>query len=135
VPLASSRYQYDAATTTLTIDLSTDGFGGSLATLLTDAAYELRLDTSLIAAAGNSSNLLVDDDGTADGTRRFAFHRLFGDFDGDRVVGLADRDAFFLHYGSLAGQARYDFAFDLTQDSVINIMDYLAFVRRMGRSV
>jgi hypothetical protein len=50
-------------------------------------------------------------------------------------VGTTDRDAFFTHYGSTSGQARYDFAFDLTGDGTINISDYLAFTRLMGQSV
>jgi hypothetical protein len=135
VSLTASRYRYDATTFTLTIDVTTDGFGGSKTTRLTNAVYELRLDTSLITAAANSSNRLADDDGTADGIRRYQFHRLLGDYNGDRTVGTTDRDAFFTHYGSTSGQARYDFAFDLTGDGTINISDYLAFTRLMGQSV
>jgi hypothetical protein len=135
ISLAANRYQYNAATFTLTIDLTVDGFGGSRSTMLADGRYELRLDTTLIAAAGQPGNPLVDDDGTADGVRRVNFLRLLGDFDGDGVVTLADRSLLLAHYGSVAGQPLYDFAFDLNGDGIINITDYLFWTTLLGHKV
>ena len=48
---------------------------------------------------------------------------------------LADRTQFLQHYGSKLGQSLYDYAFDLNGDGVINLVDYLAWTRRLGRKV
>jgi VCBS repeat-containing protein len=125
--LTPGHFRYDPILATLTIDLTIDGFGGSRATLLHNGRYELRIDTSMLP--------LTDDDGTVDGFHRFDFHRLEGDFNGDRSVANDDRDLFFAHYGSKRGHARYDFAFDLTQDGVINIADHFTFIKLMGKRV
>jgi hypothetical protein len=135
VVISSSRFRYDASTFTLVIDLTTDGFGGSQATLLADGRYELRLNAGLISAKGLTTNHLVDDDGTDDGVRRNSFHRLRGDFNGDAQVDLADRDLFYAHYGSRKGQAAYDYAFDLDGDGVIGLADYMLWTKLLGRTV
>ena len=93
------------------------------------------LSSALITELGNPLNPLFDDDGTADGIRRFNFHRLQGDFDGDAAVTIADRTSFMTHFGSVAGQLDYNFAFDLNGDGVINITDYLLWTRLIGRTV
>ncbi|NJN14666.1 MAG: hypothetical protein HC813_03370, partial [Planctomycetes bacterium] len=46
VPLSASRYQYDALTRTVRIDLTVDGLGGSESTMLADGRYQLRLDVA-----------------------------------------------------------------------------------------
>ncbi len=135
VVLGEARYQYDPSSYVLTIDLTVDGFGGSRTTMLTDGRYEVQLDTSLIQLEALGDRYLADDDGTADGIRRIGVHRLEGDFDGDGIVGAGDRAAFFAHYGSLDGQARYDFAFDLNDDGVINIVDYFALIALWGHQL
>jgi len=69
-------------------------------TLLGDARYQLRFDTSLIIASGDPANRLLDDDLVDDAIRRFDFHRLLGDFDGDAEVDVTDRNLFFARYGA-----------------------------------
>ena len=133
VPLAADRYRYDAATFTLTIDLTTDGFGGGRATMLADGRFQLRLASGLIAAAGSPTNFLQDTDGDPDGTYRYDFHRLQGDFDGNAAVDAADQTLFLSHFGTRSGQVGYEFAFDLNGDLVINITDYSIFRRLLGR--
>jgi Ca2+-binding RTX toxin-like protein len=135
IVLDNSRFRYDPSSYVLVIDLTIDGFGGSRATMLADGRYNVQLDTSLIRAEALAAISLLDDDGLADGFRRAAFHRLEGDFDGDRMVGKKDRDAFFTHYGSIDGQQRYDFAFDLNGDGVINIVDYCALMALWGHTL
>jgi hypothetical protein len=74
----------------MTIDLTEDGFSGSRLTMLENGHYELRLDTTLIAAT--TGGALVDSDGDSDGTYRFHFQRLLGDFNGDGKVDDVDID-------------------------------------------
>ena len=125
VTLAASNFRYDEQSLTLTIDLTDDGFDGSRMTMLTDARYQLRFNTSLIWAKENVDSLLVDDDGLEDATRRFDFHRLLGDFSGNAEVDLTDRNLFFAHYGETASDDTYDFAFDLDGDGDSDYTDYL----------
>lgn len=135
IPLAASRYRYDAPSFTLTIDLTADGFGGSPATMLADGRYQLRLDTAAITGAGDPSNALWDDDGMRDATLRRDFHRLEGDFDGDAVVSLADRSILMARVGARVGQPTYAVSCDLNGDGVISLADYLLWTRRIGRRV
>lgn len=131
--LPSDRFRWDAATFTLTIDLTTDGFGGSRMTMLADDVYEVRLDASRIARSDLAGVPLSDSDGTSDGIYRSQFHRLLGDFDGDRQVTAADRTLFLAAYGTKSSDAKYDFAFDLNGDGVINLADYTLMNARIGR--
>ncbi len=118
------RFQYDPVTFELAVDLTTDGFGGSRSTLLSDGRYALHLDPARITAAADPSVHLEDDDGLGDAIRQVAVHRLLADFDGDADVDLADRDRYFQHHGSVEGDARYDFAFDLNADRAVDNIDY-----------
>ncbi len=133
LPLAASRYRYDALTNTLVIDLTTDGFGDVRWTMLADGRYKLRLDTRMILSA--QAVRLVDDDATNDMFRDFGFHRLEADFDGDADVDLLDRDLLFQHYATSVSDPRYNPAFDLTLDGRIDNSDYLRWKKRYGRRV
>ena len=135
VILAANRFRYDASTFRLTVDLTVDGFGGSAATMLTDCNYQLRMNAGLISAAGDPNSHLVDDDGTADGIRRYDFFRLQGDFDGNRVVDMADRTRLMACMNTRVGSATYDRAYDLNGDGVINISDYMLWTKLVGRRI
>ena len=135
VPLTSERFRHDPTRFAVSIDLTIDGWGGSLSTLLANGSYELLLHTELITAHDDPARRLVDDDGNPDGTFRSSFHRLWGAFDGDRDVDLHDRNAFFAKFGSVDGDARYEFAFDLNGDGVIAIQDYFALLSLLGQSL
>ena len=130
LPLDVSRYRCDAASATLTIDLTVDGFGTDPATLLADGQYQLRLNTSLIQAANLSANTLLDADGTADSVYTFAFERLLGDINGDGTISFdggpaQDSDHALLahHMGIDAGEPGYDPAFDSNGDGRITGRD------------
>jgi hypothetical protein len=133
--LTASRYQYDSATRVLTIDFTSDGFGGNLTTLLSDGRYQLQFDTTAIHVLNEPANLLRDDDGTVDGIRRENFHRLNGDFDGNATVALADRDLLVARFGARIGQPKYQRAFDLNEDGVINVADYMIWTKLLGKTV
>ena len=136
VSLAVDKYQYDEVSRTLRIDLTTDGFGGSRSSVITtDARLQLRLDTALVVDAGDSSNRLVDGDGSADGIHRFNFHRMLGDFTGDAAVTSADFARFNEHYLSVLGQARYDFVYDFDGNGRIDALDYVTLRRRLGTTL
>jgi hypothetical protein len=135
VDLPAGHFLYDPASFTPTIDLTTDGFGGSRLTTLTDGRYELRLATAEITAPGSSGTPLTDDDGLADGWLRREFHRLEGDYNGNAVVDLADRADLLAHFGTRVGQSADDFLYDLSGDGLINLVDYLLWSRKLNRKV
>jgi surface-anchored protein len=113
VALATNRFYHDAARNTLVIGLTTGGFDPDSKTILANGRYELRLDTAkLTTSAGGVS--LMDSDKTLDGVHRLAFHRLEGDFNGDKKVTKADEGLLRKYLGSYFWQRRYNFAFDLT---------------------
>ena len=127
--LTADRYHYDPVTFTLTIDLA----GSHLA----DGRYDLRLDTSLITAAGsrvNHLNLLGMTPAT-DLLVHYGFSRLEGDFNGDGTVTALDRSLFLGHFGTKSGQGLYDSAFDLNGDGVISLIDYMAWLKQQGKKV
>jgi hypothetical protein len=114
VALAADRYFYDAAKNTLTIGLTAAGFDPRSKTILADGAYELRLDTTLLTSAAGGVTLSDTDRVKTDGVHRSAFHRLEGDFTGDRKVTKADENRLKALLGTYAWQRKYNFAFDLT---------------------
>ncbi len=125
VNLSKDYFQWNADTRTLTIDLTIDGFGGSHQTLLSNDNYQLRLLDSVFA----------DTDGIMDGLYRFNFHRLKGDFTGDKVVNIEDRAAWFdpsiVQFNRRVGQVGYNFAFDFDGDGIISAGDYYSWLRNM----
>ena len=125
---------YNRESFTLTIDLR---LTGSQKTMLKDGRYQLRIDTSQVDALGNPSNPLVDNHGTPNGFVTAKFHQLVGDFNGDGVVSVLDRTDFLPHFGSKVGQSLYDYAYDLAGDGdgIINLLDYMAWIKRLGRTV
>lgn len=127
VGLATSRFSWAAATTTLSIDLTSDGFGGSERTILPDDDYELRIVVSYVLHSVVPGATLEDNDGQNDGIYRFAFHRLAGDFDGDRNVGQGDYGFWFdgsVRFGATVGENGYDHAYDFDDDGRISSRDY-----------
>ncbi len=96
--LNASRYAWNADRFELTVDLTTDGFGGSNATRLSTARYTLRIDRSMVKDL--SDNLLQDTDGNADNTVVFKrttgstkddLFRLAGDANGSGRVDSFDQ--------------------------------------------
>jgi hypothetical protein len=128
IPLAASRYQYDQATNVLTVDLTTDGFGGSRATMLADGRYRLLLDAGMITA-------LVDPASHLSGVSEVDFFQLLGDYNGDGVVNLADRAALLAHFGQSVATSPDAYLYDLDGNGVVNLADYLLWARRIGTTV
>ena len=134
VTLPASRYQYNAGTRTLTIDLTVDGFGGSGASMLADGRYQLRITAASITTNGNSPhNQLQDTDGTVDGTHRFNFHRLAGDSDGDGDVDTADFQRF--RAAMFTTTPTNLAAFDFDGDGDIDMADYNRVRANLGRRI
>jgi hypothetical protein len=73
-----------------------------------------------------------DADGTAGGDRGDAFHRLFGDSDGDRDVDLHDLWRFLGTLGRTASDPNYLWYFDVNNDARVGVFDLIAFGRRLG---
>ncbi len=106
-------------------------------TLLDDGIYRLELDLGLIRAADDDRRGILDDDGEEDGVYGFEFRRLFGDFNGDRVVNEVELGEFILHFRSRIGDPRYEFAYDLDGDGDgdVDPFDYEILRRRFGSSL
>ena len=103
--------------------------------MLGNARYRMALDASLLHAAAHDQALLLDEDGSVDGIHNVTFHRLRGDFDGNRTVTNADRDILFTYLGKRAGTAGYNYAFDLDANGMINMSDYLVRTKLLGHTV
>lgn len=131
ISLDASRYQYDSVLNALTIDLTDDGFGGSQSTMLDDGRYQILMDTTLIKTPSGEG--LTDDDLVDDAIRTFDFHRLMGDFDGDADVDILDRNWLFTGIGSAEADERYRFEFDLTENGIIDMLDYQLWLSQYGK--
>jgi uncharacterized protein (TIGR03118 family) len=101
--------------------------GGSLA----DGSYALTVRGDLVHDALGRS-LDGDGDGTAGGDYSDAFHRLYGDSDGDRDVDLRDLVRFLSTFGRRAGDPHYLAYFDVNGDDRVGVVDLVAFARRLG---
>jgi hypothetical protein len=128
VPLTVNHYAWNAAANTLVVDLTVDGVGGVGATMLADGRYELRLNQTALPT-------LVDADGDPDGVHRAAFHRLYGDVDGDAAVGLLDLALLQMNFGRMDGApGSYDLAGDgdLTGDGKVTASDAAGLAGQWG---
>jgi hypothetical protein len=74
-----------------------------------------------------------DGDGAAGGDRDDAFHRLFGDSDGDQDVDLHDFGRFLDSFGRGAGDPAYLWYFDVNGDDRVGVVDLVSFARRLGK--
>jgi hypothetical protein len=131
--LSPAHFLWDADARTLLIDLTIDGFGGSARTLLADDNYEFRLSVGDILNAEGVA--VVDSDGVNDSLLRLGFHRLEGDFDGDKDVDAVDRNAWYdstlVHFGARLGDAGYSVVYDYDGDGIISSRDYYYWLRRL----
>jgi len=135
VSLASARFVYDQDARKLTIDLTADAFGPDQQTILADGQFQVKLDTRLIHATGAPDAELLDDDGVDDAFVQRGFHKLTGDFDGDRDVDFADRMFLLRSYFSSSGDARYNRAADLNGDGRVDLADYMFWLRQLNKRV
>lgn len=117
--LSAARFAYNANDLRLTIDLSSDGLGGSAATALEDGAYELFIDSSAIVdALGNTLG------GEGRSLAIASVTQQAGDANGDGVVNALDLAAI------LGAWNRTDFGGlsigDLNGDHVVDAFDLSA---------
>ena len=128
VDTSLAQTSYDAGTNTATWTFPAQagqpavGDGNYRATLASMTVYD---------AAGNP--LDGDRDGVGGDEYTFAFHRLFGDSDGDRDVDTRDLARQKRTRSSRAGDARYDASFDNDGDGDVDSRDTLAFRRNLRR--
>lgn len=64
-----------------------------------------------------------------------AFHRLYGDVNGDRSVNEADRDVFLAAYRTYVGNPNYRDYLDFDLNNVINGTENFQFTRRFGLTI
>jgi hypothetical protein len=130
VKLSAAHFSWNKATNTLTIDLTSDGFGGSGETILTDARYELQIDTTMIT--DGTGNAMEDSDGTPDGVLAIDrstgsstqdLFRLAGDANGDAVVNEIDLAILQAAYLFDQNSNDWDPNADLNGDGKIDIFD------------
>ena len=126
--LPAGRFHYALATNTLTIGLTTAGLALDNKTMLADGRHELRLDTGLVTSAAGTVRLTDNDKVKTDNVLRAEFHRLEGDFNGDRKVNSTDVTLLNARLNSFVWQRKYLYAFDLSgplssPDGVIDLTD------------
>ena len=114
---------------TLLLDTPVADAGAQL--FLPNGNYALSLSPTVLDAAGNT--LDARGDGSSGATATFAFHKLLGDFNGDRRVTSADYLLWNRAYGRTT--AAVDPAFDLNGDGRVTSADYVLWNRQYGTSV
>ena len=104
-------------------------FAGSVleGSSLPDGVYDLVVHASAVRNAANEPL------GGSD--RKYTFHRLFGDHDGNRSVDNWDYFQFSRGYRTSTGNAAFNGAFDANSDGVIDSLDYGQFTARYGVSL
>lgn len=134
VTLNAPSIQQSVGRTTVTLT-----FQGSLtraAGALVDGFYQLSIDGSKISRAG--LNLDVNRDGVGSDTYLFGdveadqFFALYGDTNGDGLVGVAEFGQFRSTFGRLPGEAGYDALFDY-DGSGVGVSDFGQFRSRFGK--
>lgn len=97
---------------------------------LNDGTYQLTIDHTKIRDAGNSQTM--QDDFVIGSDEVDGFFTMYGDFDGDRSVGLSDFAIFRQVFGS--GGSPSAFAADVDGDGVVGLADFAQFRSRFGRN-
>lgn len=141
VTLPTSYYSWDPQAARLTIDLTKDGPGPEVRTLLSTGNYYLRMKPAAIKSVFGAQPL-VDGDGTNDGFYYFGtkpedgFYRLPGDATLlDRSVNQNDWLAARLAFGTTPGQPNYNPNVDLNFDMSINTIDSRIISTYLGNSL
>jgi hypothetical protein len=136
-PVAFTLRRADGATVAPTVMTSTVNghtvarltFGGANTESgsLTDGNWTLTVSASQVHDAGSPSITMAADSATA-------FHRLFGDIDGDKDVDLLDLSPLVGALFGVQGQAGppvYNPAFDFDGDGDVDLLDLSQFVQRL----
>jgi hypothetical protein len=88
-----------------------------------DGICRVTVHAGAITGAGGGSTL-------SGGDQNFAFHRLFGDADGNKAVNNADFGLFRNSFGKSSGDAGFNRAFDFDNNGVVNNADFGQFRNR-----
>jgi hypothetical protein len=116
-------------------DLTFSGPGVELSGSLQDGDYTLSFDASKVQSFVNllppGQNVPGLQGGS--GIQTLNFHRLFGDFDGNRVVNSIDQAEFNQAMRSRVGMLNFREYFNFDWNSVIDTQDQTAFNRRLNR--
>jgi hypothetical protein len=111
-------------------------FGGPDVTAgsVPDGNYRLTVDGDQIVGPGGQ---LLDGDGdnVPGGDFVLAFHRLFGDADGDRDVDASDFAALRGTFGRAPSDSAYRAYFDSDGDNDVDATDFAAFRTRFGVTI
>ena len=105
--------------------------------VLADGYYQLTIDGSKIVRAGQQ--LDINGDGVGGdfyviGTREADnFFSLYGDTDGDGLVGVTEFGQFRSTFGKSVGQVGYNSLFDYEGDAAIGVSDFGQFRTRFGK--
>jgi hypothetical protein len=100
---------------------------------LIDGVYTLTVNSSLVTNY-DGDGYDGDGDGLPGPNGAFIFHRLFGDYDGNRRVEPSDFLAFRLAFLSTAGPG-FEYAFDNDGNGIIDAADFLQFRLRFLQSI
>ena len=104
---------------------------------LNDGYYQLNIDGTKLTRAGRSLDInqdgaggdsLVIGDDEADN-----FFALFGDINGDGLVGVAEFGQFRSAFGKTSSDVGYNILFDFEGDGVVGIGDFGQFRSRFGK--
>lgn len=106
----------------------TGGFGS-----VPDGNYLLVINANAVFDDGGSA-LDGDGNGQPGGNFTLTFHRLFGDFDGDRDVDILDFSLFRTVFGQ-SGQTGLPAACDSDGDGDVDIADFSRFRQRFGTMI
>ena len=139
------------ANVTTSFTTSTNGSGNTVAILtfsgsltraggaLLDGYYQFTIDSSKIVRLGTQLNLDGNSDGLAgDNFQRGTletdgFFALYGDANGDGLVGVAEFGQFRSAFGKLAADPGYSAIMDYDGDGAVGVSDFGQFRSRFGR--
>lgn len=112
--------------------LHTRGLGA-----LDDGYYQLVIDGTKIRRGAQTLDL--NQDGVGGDSRNFGaseadgFFALFGDTNGDGLVGVVEFGQFRTAFGKLSGDVGYNLLFDYEQDNSVGVSDFGQFRSRFGK--
>ncbi len=118
---------------TITFGSLTNGSSGALS----DGYYMLTINGTQILRNGQALDLNLDGvggDSLVRGEQESDnFFALFGDTNGDGVVGIAEFGQFRASFGKLSSDPAYDARFDYEQDGAVGVSDFGQFRSRFGK--
>ncbi|MFQ3650072.1 MAG: hypothetical protein SNJ75_07040, partial [Gemmataceae bacterium] len=114
-------------------DLTFSGPGVELSGSLQDGEYTLSFDVSKVQSFVNLNFLNIPALQGGSGISTLAFHRLFGDANGDKKVDATDKALFDAAMRSRQGMSNFREYFNFDWNRVIDLQDQTAFNRRFNR--